>query len=347
MGTLPKLDKSVNNSPHVVIIGAGASIASWIDSGRKGPPLPSMANLINTLGLRPELSKSGYLSAKRNFEAFYSDLVESGKNPHLQELIEDRVWEYFRQLTLPDEPTIYDYLIAGLRPKDLIASFNWDPFLLQAYRRSEDKLHLPQIVFLHGNVDVGVCYQDKVVSIRNAICPKCGHRFAPSKMMFPVKSKNYNSDPLIKNEWGRLQFYLGQAYFLTVFGYSAPKTDIEARSLMLDVWKKNPTHTLAEVEVIDTAPEPKVERSWQKFFHSHHYGITQSFFESQIVQFPRRSCDAFAAASLMAEPWEDNPFPRFKSVKALWEWVRPLIAEEDRYEKMKEPFSGKPLGGTK
>ena len=43
--------------------------------------------------------------------------------------IETRVDEYFADLELPGHPTIYDRLVLSLREKDLIATFNWDPFL--------------------------------------------------------------------------------------------------------------------------------------------------------------------------------------------------------------------------
>lgn len=343
---LPWLDRTVNRSPHVVILGAGASIASHIDSGRKGPELPSMRTLIDVLDLHGPLSAAGFSKATRNFEAFYGDLVASGKNAELVTLIENRTRDYFSSLVLPDTPTIYDYLLAGLRKKDIIATFNWDPLLMQAYRRAGDKNHLPRITFLHGNVEVAVCYRDNIASVRGAVCTKCGKRFSPLKLLFPVQQKDYQTDPFTKGEWDVLRHFLEDAYFLTIFGYSAPATDVEAKKLMLEVWKKNPTRNLAEFEVIDVAPEKKLERSWKPFFVSHHYTIWKSFFESQVATHPRRSCDAFAAASLMAEPWEDNPFPRFKSVDELWEWVVPLIAEEDRYETEKVPYNGKPLKGA-
>ncbi len=65
----------------------------------------------------------------RNFEKLYSDLYR--KDPRSPEImaIEDRVYNYFRDMQLPEnEATIYDYLILSLRPRDLIATFNWDHF---------------------------------------------------------------------------------------------------------------------------------------------------------------------------------------------------------------------------
>jgi hypothetical protein len=35
-------------------------------------------------------------------------------------------------MEIPDHVTLYDELLLTLRSKDLIATFNWDPLLLQA-----------------------------------------------------------------------------------------------------------------------------------------------------------------------------------------------------------------------
>lgn len=66
-----------------------------------------------------------------NFEALYSNLYKDDpKNPVLKEMNE-RVYDFFSSLSLPDKPTIYDYLVMGLRFKDLIVTFNWDPFYIK------------------------------------------------------------------------------------------------------------------------------------------------------------------------------------------------------------------------
>ena len=48
-------------------------------------------------------------------------------------------YDYFAMLRLPDSPTLYDYLI--LSTMDIIATFNWDPFLLQAYVCNKVVIH--------------------------------------------------------------------------------------------------------------------------------------------------------------------------------------------------------------
>lgn len=345
MPTLPPLDKNVNHAPHVVLLGAGASIAAYLNWGRMGPRLPSMQDLIDVLSLRSVIEDAGYDATGLNFETFYDDLSTSGKCDGLRTFIESRVYEFFSSLTLPDVPTVYDYLVLGLREKDIIATFNWDPFLLQAYMRNEvvTKARRPRITFLHGNVQVAVCNDCKVAGVHGRQCSRCGRSMEQSKLLYPVKHKNYNDDPFIKTEWEVLRKELSRAYFLTIFGYSAPTTDVEARSLMLEVWENNPSLEFAEVEVVDIRPRKELEKTWRDFLFSHHYMTTKDIFRSYLFKHPRRSCDAFASASLMCEPWHDNHFPRFNTLKELQEWVAPLITEEELYDKKGIHFTGDPL----
>ena len=339
------MDGKIIGAPHIVILGAGASIAAYNEWGKIGPALPSMLNLIDLLSLRTEISEAGYDPKLTNFEVLYDELASTGKNEDLRQLIERRVYEYFSTLSLPEAPTIYDYLVLSLREKDIIATFNWDPFLIQAYQRNEraTKTRRPRISFLHGNVKIGICETDRISGVNGNKCSKCGKPFESSKLLYPVRHKDYSTDAFVKSEWDTLRRSLGFGYYLTVFGYSAPKTDVEARQLMLTDWKKNPTLELAEVDIIDVKPEGELEENWKEFFVSHHYGIQTDIFKSYLFQHPRRSCDAFAAATLMLKPWHDNPFPRFKTLPELQDWIKPLIDEETKVQTEKSAFSGGPM----
>jgi len=347
--TLPPLDKNVNHAPHTVILGAGASIAAYMDWGKSGNPLPSMQDLVDVLSLRDDIVDAGYKIEDLNFEAFYDELATSGVNEDLRKLVESRVYSYFASLSLPETPTIYDYLILSLREKDIIATFNWDPFLLQAYMRNEvvTRTRRPRIAFLHGNVMIGLCDTDRVSGINGRRCSHCGEALRPSTLLYPVKHKDYTNDKFIKSEWDALRDCLSRTYYLTVFGYSAPMADIEARKLMLDVWKDNTTLELAEVDIVDVKLRDDLEKNWEEFFYSHHYMITDDIFRSYLFTHPRRSCDAFASATLRCAPWHDNPYPRFKTLEELQEWVKPLIEEEKLYEDERERFTGKPLPPNK
>lgn len=327
---LPALDlkTNMNHSPHVVILGAGASKAALPRGDANGKQIPVMAELIDCLGLSTTLQSHGIDSIGVDFEALYDDLASSNKNPELVAEIERRVYDYFSCLVLPESATLYDYLVLGLREKDLIATFNWDPFLAQAWRRNSRVAKHPRIVFLHGNVEVAVCTEHRQKNFIGNKCPKCGKLMEPARLLYPVKHKDYNSDPFIASEWAELRHSLKYAYLLTIFGYAAPVTDVEARELMLSVWKENPTFELAQIEIIDTKPQRKLEGTWADFFCRDHYGISKKLWQSYLFWHPRRSCEAFAMATLQNSPWPNNPFPRKRNLAKLQEWVRPLWFEE-------------------
>jgi hypothetical protein len=319
----------MNHSPHVVILGAGASYASFPDGDSNGRKLPLMSNLIEVVGLNEVLEEYGYSSTQENFEAFYDKLATEGQNPELLSAIEEKIYDYFSGMELPDEPTLYDYLILSLRKTDVIATFNWDPFLAQAYRRNMHVTQPPNILFLHGNVEIGTCIAHGAKGFHYHNCNTCGKPLSPSKLLYPVKHKNYQADGFINNEWEELKDTLEHAYFVTVFGYSAPKTDIEAKTLLLDVWKNNPTKELAEIEIIDIQPKDKLLDNWRDFIIREHYSMCKDFFESYLTFHPRRSCDAFAMATLQQSPWRENKLPKFSKLSELHEWIQPLLKEEE------------------
>ena len=150
--------ESIINKP-TVILGAGATYASALRNPEKnGKTLPLMWNVIDVVGLTNvvnDLPKE-YQLHKEDFEKFYSLLAKDSKFNAEREYIEKVVYKYFKELDLPDEPTIYDYLVLSLRyQKDIIATFNWDPFLYKAYLRNGEFTDSPGILFLHGCASLG------------------------------------------------------------------------------------------------------------------------------------------------------------------------------------------------
>lgn len=217
--------------PHVVILGAGASRAAFPKGELTGKKLPLMADLVEVVGINELLESNGIEFRDKNFEDLYDDLC---RNPALQSLVEDlneRIYEYFLHMGLPNDLTIYDRLVLSLRGKDVIATFNWDPLLALAFRRNSHMGELPRVVSLHGNVAIGICEKDKVKGIYGTECSFCGDRLQPSTLLYPIKQKDYADDPFLKSEWDELAAHLKIAYFITIYGYSAPEADLEAVKL--------------------------------------------------------------------------------------------------------------------
>lgn len=339
MPRLPMLDKNVNNSPHVVLLGAGASVASFPNGDASGKKLPTMNNFVETLGLSSILDKARIPYENSNIEEIYADLISDKEYGSPAKRIEGMIYEYFSEMKIPDEPTLYDYLILSLREKDLIATFNWDPLLLQAYKRHIHIRKLPKLAFLHGNVGIGICHRDRVIGHIDTLCNKCKKPLSPARLLYPITQKNYSSDPVIEDQWKLLKNTLKIAYFLTIFGYGAPVSDIDAINLMLRIWKNNSTLELAEIDIIDIRSKQELENTWSKFVVRQHFGIWNDFFDSYQARYPRRSCDALAAATLMLSPFRVNEFPKVKTIDQLHRWIEPLLEDEIRYEKSNKPFS--------
>ena len=108
---------NVNESPHVVIVGAGASRAAFPNGDANGSRLPLMVDLVDCLGLGQAFQAAGFQKTV-DFEALYDELATTGMHRSLREEIEAKVWSYFDRLQLPDAPTLYDYLLLSMRPKD-------------------------------------------------------------------------------------------------------------------------------------------------------------------------------------------------------------------------------------
>jgi hypothetical protein len=316
--------------PHVVIIGSGASAAAFPNGDRNGKRLPTMPDFVSTLGLDSVLRNNGVPPPYVDFEGIYSQLVSNPQTRHVAAIVEQVIDGYFSDLELPDAPSLYDHLILSLRPKDVIASFNWDPFLSQACQRNSHFAKPPQILFLHGNTDVGFCLHHRQKGPRMNGCSVCGEPYESCRLLYPVARKNYTDDAFISAEWDGLKMFLRQAFALTIFGFGAPKTDVEAVDLLHLAWGKPEDRRFEEVEIIDKKTEPEVVQTWSGFIHTHHYQTQTSFYNSLMARHPRRTCEHLWAR-LMEARWPQRvEFPREASFEELYRWLAPRLEVELR-----------------
>ena len=313
--------------PHVVILGAGASLAAFPNGDRNGCRIPLMNDLTKICGLIEVLKKYGIDTKYDNFEELYSDMFDSGNQNVMKEL-EAKIIRYFSSLELFDRPTIYDLLVISLRPKDLIATFNWDPFLFQALLRNRRWIELPNVAFLHGNIAIGFCQEDFKMGATNAPCPKCHRPFQATQLLYPIKQKNYQRNLFIQAEWNKLQRYLRCAYMITVFGYSAPASDVEAIELMRKAYKGTGIRELEQIEIIDIKSEDELRETWSPFIVSDHFQVCNDFQKSWIAKHPRRTCDAMWQQLMEHKFLDSNHFPETDNWSVLREWFMPLIESE-------------------
>jgi len=225
-------------SPHVVLLGAGASYACIPNGDKNGKKTSCMNDFFETTGIDID-----YTGSYKNLEDIYQDITDE----KMRELLENKIRQYFDTFIIPDEPTIYDILIISLTKKDLIVSFNWDPLLIQACQRCHNITQdLPEILFLHGNVWewyavendgtlTGCFAQSECQSHRAYLRTISEQRCKPVPLLYPIKNKDYHKDKYIEKAWDTFQDRLHKSFMLTIFGYSGPKSDTEALS-RLNSW---------------------------------------------------------------------------------------------------------------
>lgn len=292
-----QIENAIMSGPHVVILGAGATAAAIPNGDKNGRKTSVMNDFIKNLGMEDLMSGVKLKTRSNNLEAIYSELCEHSEYSTVREEIENRIYGYFSSLVIPDAPTAYDYLILSLRDKDSIFSFNWDDLLIQAYTRClkiTDKL--PQMYFLHGNVSVGYCKHCHILQKKsNVFCIKCRKPLESTQLLYPVKNKDYTASQYLQEVWNKLEDELNKASILTIFGYSAPKTDAAAKHLMQNAFA-NRMRWYDRFEVIDIADRDKIYNAWDKFITAthDHIEISQSLLNGTLLsEFPRRTVEGY------------------------------------------------------
>jgi hypothetical protein len=322
----------LRSMPHVVILGAGASVAAFRHGDARGRRLPTMENLVSTLGLEDVLERAGLMSLATDFEAAYGALVEHEASSALVREVEERVQSYFEDLELPDEVTLYDRLLLSLRFKDVVATFNWDPFLADAFERLVPLVgreRLPLILHLHGNVRVGYCPDHRERGDFRNLCRQCDKPFTRTELLYPVKEKNYTATPFLQREWELVRHFLATGFTMTIFGYGAPTSDAGAVDLLLRAWKQKGKREVETVEIIDIKDEETLGRTWRDFTFSHHWKVRKRLEESFIGISPRRSAErVFVPTIEGGYPPPARPLPVTRSLDALVASAQPLFEEE-------------------
>src|SRR5262245_61281950 len=98
---LPALDikTHANHSPHVVLLGAGASIAALPRGDKNGRRLPALGNLVDVIGLRELLVAHGIDPYPAGgFEALYDSLTADPGSVPLRFELESRIRTYFAEI---------------------------------------------------------------------------------------------------------------------------------------------------------------------------------------------------------------------------------------------------------
>ena len=337
---MEKIIENYPQRPHLVILGAGASKDSMPNGDAEGRPLPVMNEFISTLGLTDYIGRIEGVPKTDNIEDVYSWLANQEQFAEERFVVENEIREYFSNITLPNTLTKYDLLVLSLRQKDCIATFNWDGLLVQAYQRMQKiTSDLPQMVFLHGNVEVGYCPKCNTYGYWFAKCHKCGEQLREVPLLYPVKNKNYQKDEFISEQWNILDDYISKAALITIYGYSAPKTDIEAINIIKKAFAR--LGTPRYFDIVEIIEHPKfdtknISEAWLDLSEMarDHLELRRSVFDSYMFKNPRRSLE-FLHKNRIASSWWGESTIKFTpddiekdNTFALETKVMPLLENE-------------------
>ncbi len=189
------------------------------------------------------------------------------------------------------------------------------------------------MLFLHSSVAVGICEDCRHYEpYRNKYCSLCGEPLISPRLLYPVENKDYSQNIYIQDAWNTLQNYLETACIVTIWGYSAPKSDKEAKKIMLKAFSSD-YRPLDQIEVIDIADEDKLYETWQPFAKdtNYHLNIHKSLMDTYIGEFPRRSVEGYVKRNIEGW-WGGSTFvmKECNTFEELAKLVEPLLVNESR-----------------
>ena len=178
---------------------------------------------------------------------------------------------------------------------------------------------------------IGVCVGHEQVQVghKGGRCPECGKTLQNSRLLYPIKKKDYAKDPPIRTSWSDLRIHLKDAFMFTIFGYGVPASDVEAIALLKEGWGCREDRRMEQIQIIDVLPEECLCKRWDDFIESHHYNTYTDFYSCHIARYARRSCDACFGAVVCRVPVEEAAISRDVGWQELDDWLAPLLEAEN------------------
>lgn len=306
---------------HLVILGAGSTIATIPKGDKNGEFSYTLDNLLNDKCFASFVEKVQALDYQTDdVEALCNQLYKEGK--HLYDEFESLVRKKYARLELPAEFTILDRLVLSLTPNDAIVSFNWDDLVIQAYQRMSEYVPeemLPILAFPHGNAQA--VYNNKHYTSKRIVT---GANWIDSPLNIPVDEIDYKLDAFIGSQWKVLDFYICNAQMITFFGYRGPSSDEQDLQHLDELFAKN--EICDKIEIIDKDLESSIQvaKGLKRFKMQPNWLFPcADFWHSSIAKHPRRTLSAIGNWN-----YSTKTFANEETLAEFMSHVGPLIEEE-------------------
>ncbi len=307
---------------HLVILGAGSTIATIPNGDKNGEESYTLANLLKDKTFTSFLEKVQRNFSTNDVEDLCKQLYKEDRPLYYE--FESLVRKKYARLELPEEFTILDRLVLSLTSNDAIVSFNWDDLVIQAYQRMSDYVPeemLPILAFPHGNAQT--VYNNKHYTSKRIVTSP---GWFDSPLNMPVDEIDYKSDVFINSQWHILDFFMRNAQMITFFGYRGPDSDEQDLKHLDELFAKN--EICDKIEIIDKDQESAVEvaKRLERFKMQPNWLYPcADFWHSTIAKYPRRTLSVL-------DNWNYSVRTSAKeeSLAEFLKHIGPLIEEEQK-----------------
>lgn len=305
---------------HLVILGAGSTIATIPNGDKNGEESYTLANLLKDKTFTSFLEKVQGNFSTNDVEDLCKQLYKEDRPLYYE--FESLVRKKYARLELPEEFTILDRLVLSLTPNDAIVSFNWDDLVIQAYQRMSDYVPeemLPILAFPHGNAQT--VYNNKHYTSKRIVTSP---GWFDSPLNMPVDEIDYKSDVFINSQWHILDFYMRNAQMITFFGYRGPSSDEQDLKHLDELFAKN--KICDKIEIIDKDLESSIQvaKRLERFkMQTNWLYPCADFWHNSIAKHPRRTLSAIGNWN-----YSTKTFANEETLAEFMSHVGPLIEEE-------------------
>ena len=122
--------------------------------------------------------------------------------------------------------------------------------------------------------------------------------------------------------------WFAEAFTVTIFGYSAPTSDQGALELLKKAWFEKSKREFEHIEIIDILCVDQIHKKWKNFSPTLHISSKNTFKESRLSRWPRRSCEALSYPMFEGLPCEDFPLPESDEIKDLQDYIKKISCFE-------------------